>query len=443
MADIFLLITLIFYLIIFILLIACLVKAKKFNDEKYFKIYNGIILGVFITTYLYRIGFEIVLGDDLNLGFAVILNMFLYLVVFINLILLVIGVVFRKKIRNNDFYDNTSSKYTFLKSLLSVILISILTLLINYIINNNGNSAIGKNAINYLNKKYGNHDYKVVEIKKEYGYNGFIQHLDCYIVYIKSSINSSLIHVEVDPNAEVSSDNLLYTYYGNLNTVNNINEEVAKLQNYLNSYVDVELEIDSYDTPYDDIVTDIPLDYGKIPTRDELIDLINKNILSNYLIINVKENAIDNKLYSIEEAENMLKNIKFGNGFTYTIDGTTVYNDKNEIFKVYSSEEDLLNNLNKDIKLIDYRSSSVVEERLLNYYEKISNQIIDYYNNGIDWFVIKCKYKYDGGQDKVSDMYYGYIVITANKIYIGTKNGSNIRTSTESIKNYADKVVNR
>ena len=67
------------------------------------------------------------------------------------------------------------------------------------------------------------------------------------------------------------------------------------------------------------------------------------------ITLKIDETEIDNKLYSMQEAESVIKNIKFYDGSTYTLSGTTVYNNKGEIFKIYSSEEELLNNLNKSI----------------------------------------------------------------------------------------------
>lgn len=311
------------------------------------------------------------------------------------------------------------------------------------------NSRIEKRTVDYLESKYGNHNYNVIKIEEEYTYNGFNKHLSNYNVMVKNSVTNKNILVTIDADTNEYDDNLLNLYYENFdfykdsNVQKSIGDELEKLNAFLQKKVNVKLSLDSYDNDeyYPDI--SIPSDYGKIPTKKELYKLLSKYIIMNYLVITIDEDAIDNKLYSLNEAENVVRNIKFYDNSTYTLDGLTVYNEKKEIFKKYDSLSELLNNLNKDLMTVSQQSSIIIEDRLLEYYNEISKYIIKYYNNDLDWFLVNCYYNYDENKYKVNNLYNGYIVITNKKIYMSTNYGSDVRNHHNLINYYSKRIVNK
>lgn len=118
-----------FYLIAFILEIFALIKGIKLKDNKYFKIFWGIFLGILITLPLLR-NFNF-LSNINDLGTIIIVMFLIFGYIFVYFILGLISlIIYFKSIKNKKLND-TSHKFTFISSLLLIILVFAMVVLCN------------------------------------------------------------------------------------------------------------------------------------------------------------------------------------------------------------------------------------------------------------------------------------------------------------------------
>ena len=240
------------------------------------------MIAFFGLIYLEELGIEkLDLGDSL-MSFVVASLAFLT-----NIVLCVIGLIAKRKIKDESIKLNKMAFFTtIILILLSIIMMMIIPVLDEKITN----QIIEKNAINYLNKKYGNNDFEVTDIEKAYSYNGIIS---SYHTGYELRISSSALEDKFD----------LRTYENNPLMISKYSEEFIEEYYKKDLLKKYHLEFDMWiDEEY------IPDNCGHIPTFNELVDygaishiytwIKNKNkymynVNPDETINNIKETMLD------------------------------------------------------------------------------------------------------------------------------------------------------
>ena len=148
-------------------------------------------------------------------------------------------------------------------------------------VNGKEKREIKKYVENYLTKKYGDHDFKVTGIDYEYDMETLFDHSNPtgYMVYIKSDIVSDsfvTINGLYGDDYKVNSDYIIQDYYfpdlDGYATQAAIKNRTPRREIAALILKDLQEEFDSnaYGLESDYIKLNIPEDYGKIPTMDEL-----------------------------------------------------------------------------------------------------------------------------------------------------------------------------
>lgn len=176
------------------------------------------------------------------------------------------------------------------KGLKIIIIILIIVLLISYVGYRilNGPSVrikdkieIKKYAENYLTKKYGEHKFKVTSIEYEYDMTSLFDYSNPtgYFVEFKSDVVSDSWIIINGLNSNdyiIDSDYFIQDYYFPEQDSYNIYETMDKmkpkkaLETSLLNELRNEFEQDVYEVECNTILLNIPNDYGKIPTLEEL-----------------------------------------------------------------------------------------------------------------------------------------------------------------------------
>lgn len=302
---------LIFCIIQIIIQIISVIKLKKSKKSKYFNLFIGINIASFISTiyafYVFRkniLGLSDAIYCLLVCGFSFITN----------IVLLIIGLIVKKITKDNKIRINKNS---FFIGIFILLLNIIIIFILPTIVNNISLKLDEKKVINYLNNKYGNSNYKVISIYKEYSHYGmWDKYLSGYYYKIKSDYMKDTFIIKVDNNY-IEADYFLPVYFSqkyNLNYNleyhdwnNSLEYDFTDFNNYikdliknkmltLNKEVDPSVIYNDYIHSYSNIdgvkynsnYYIISSDNGKIPTIEELIrSLINYKKIH---LINIKMN---------------------------------------------------------------------------------------------------------------------------------------------------------
>ena len=297
---------LIFCIIQIIIQIISVIKLKKSKKSKYFNLFIGINIANFISTiyafYVFRkniLGLSDAIYCLLVCGFSFITN----------IVLLIIGLIVKKITKDNKIRINKNS---FFIGIFILLLNIIIIFILPTIVNNISLKLDEKKVINYLNNKYGNSNYKVISIYKEYSHYGmWDKYLSGYYYKIKSDYMKDTFIIKVDNNY-IEADYFLPVYFSqkyNLNYNleyhdwnNSLEYDFTDFNNYikdliknkmltLNKEVDPSVIYNDYIHSYSNIdgvkynsnYYIISSNNGKIPTIEELISsLINYNNYSSY-----------------------------------------------------------------------------------------------------------------------------------------------------------------
>lgn len=414
-----------YYIIDFMFLNLFLSKFRKTGNKDYWFKFKALFFTNFLLLY---IGYGYFVYSDLGTLDMGLLIMFIFIFcLMINILMGFIGFFTRKiMIKNNqyDYFLELESKFpifiNFIKIVISFAIVILISNLLNNIFEqrniNNNNSKI----INYLNKKYG---YSC----EFYGSKENISTYDDYEKFrmYSNCVENSFFVDETDNTSSRYQDDFLENYYygGNYSfdseykkdeqkIDDGIASELEKLSNYLNDYVTVSLDNSNGYYSYSDCV---PKDYGKIPTKTELYNLILQKVLEKEIIIRIDVDQIDNKLYSMEEAKEVLKSLKQDS--KYTISNLGVYKN-GKIVKQYSSELELLNNLLLDINVL----TPEIESELIEYYKKIALLISDFYPD-MKSLEFTCNY---------GKLHTAYIILDPENIYISPKYSGDYKIKEEA-----------
>lgn len=299
----------IYFGIILILEIVSIIIAKISKNKKYFKISNGLFFGLFPSLFLYCIYFLSNLfsydtGGWVQVAELIISMFFCILNLIIGLISLIFQIISQKK---NNFID-TSKKGTKIKYIFIVFIISSIIIFGQFVIRYNEKNMIENDIIQetmiYLKEKYGTDDFKILEIDREFAENGFmetnhLQNYDIDVMYIPDKIKFS-INLDVDSTRKVlresSNDTLISMYFDiyftNNDFKNDGNIAKEKLSDYLKSKeLNVEILLKNY--PYSFITQDVlSNDYGKIPTKTELYNILLDYYIKHKFKIKINEDEI-------------------------------------------------------------------------------------------------------------------------------------------------------
>lgn len=297
---------LIFCIIQIIIQIISVIKLKKSKKSKYFNLFIGINIASFISTiyafYVFRkniLGLSDAIYCLLVCGFSFITN----------IVLLIIGLIVKKITKDNKIRINKNS---FFIGIFILLLNIIIIFILPTIVNNISLKLDEKKVIIYLNNKYGNSNYKVISIYKEYSHYGmWDKYLSGYYYEIKSDYMKDTFIIKVDNNY-IEADYFLPVYFSqkyNLNYNleyhdwnNSLEYDFTDFNNYikdliknkmltLNKKVEPSVIYNNYIQSYSNIdgvkynsnYYIISSNNGKIPTIEELISsLINYNNYSSY-----------------------------------------------------------------------------------------------------------------------------------------------------------------
>ena len=237
-------------------------------------------------------------------------------ILFTNSILLIIGLAIKNKSiqkidetsdenEKNDENEKKSNKTSFLRVSMIILVCNLLIIFLVPIFTKQGTTnKVEDKVLNYLEQKYGNGNFKIVNVMKNYITNGFDKSLKTYYYEIKSDYmqNTFIVSIENDY-FYINDDYFLPVYYSEkcnlryelhcnrvLNSVE-VKYDFDKFDKYIaNSIKDIysiEIEREKVKDLYkaymkQDIGTKrsfrsiIPKDYGKIPSINELDELLVK-----------------------------------------------------------------------------------------------------------------------------------------------------------------------
>ena len=289
---------LIFGIILFIIQIVSIKKLKETEDSKYWDTFIGIAYGSFISLLIVycTLPFN---TEDLGDG---IIFLFVICIAFIaNLILLIIGLKIGLKIKkkHQKDYIYLNKKSTFVATL--VILLNIIILIVVPIVGGiNNRNLMTNNFQSYLNSKYGDNDFKIDYVEKNYSYDGII-----------SKSHSGY-------KAEISTPLLKETFtissYGtNPRGVNIVREDFVT--RYYNEKVNEYLS-EKYDLKFDLWVKEekIPDSLGHIPTFDELIEY---DAIDDFYLIKVDYDKTMRINYIPEVSVDLIKYLNITKNFSF------------------------------------------------------------------------------------------------------------------------------
>ncbi len=281
------------YIIEVIIQIFLLNRFIKRHVEKYWYEFLGITIIIFLSDILAYV----TLANNLATGYSEMVFICVSILC-CNLILWISGLIIKNKTKQlNDKNDKKIKRFPF----------SIIILVCNFIIIFIAPTLLKLNndkmsMMTYLEQKYGDGNYNVVKIRKQYSKaDGFFTGYDVsgYNYEIKSDYmeNTFIIHIN-NISSYISSDYFLPVYYSEKYNLdyelyyeyddrtkethydfdeleeyirNNIK---TKTEDFATEKVEIEDICRNYDVQYNPNYIIIPEDYGKIPSMDELIDLL-------------------------------------------------------------------------------------------------------------------------------------------------------------------------
>ena len=255
---------------------------KQDHKNKTWSVFSGL---TFTALILNIVVFAILItnSNDLNdVTLSILVGAF---VLFFNIIIIIAGLIIKRK--NNKKIDKKGlDKKAFIKTSLIVIVINLLAILIPLL----GQTIIYKVGETYINKyltqKYGESDYQVVKVEKDYSYNGIVdKFVSAYNYEMKSNYTKGSFVIKVDDNTfEIKSDYFLPVYYSEQNNLDYeiyikddiLHTDFDALVDYINSKLNKNL---SYYTIINGC-KDFSKSLGnnkKVPSLEQYIQYLNQN----------------------------------------------------------------------------------------------------------------------------------------------------------------------
>lgn len=348
------------FLLIVILIILLIVKIKvlrkelKENKKKLWPIYFSSLfaevsslLGIyFIRAELIGITFE---------GFITLAIISLGCIIE-NIILLIVGIIFyikqKKKIKNKKTKEKNHTLVKIILTFISILGFNLFITSIPVIHKTEIEKYIETYVEDYMTKKYGNGNFKVVNIAKNYSGGLWEPEVHSgYYVKIKNSYTNGIISMFIDGTTKetikVSSEFLLEDYHDEYEDYDYLtdyimNKKVKKVEESYQKEFNVDVDFSCY--------YKVPDDYGHIPSIDELVELCPVNTKHISITINdhvelknewdyIKRLAKYSLNYFNDKEEvNIYYTLNFRNGFIKINYSTvTIKVDKTE--KIFSKED--------------------------------------------------------------------------------------------------------
>ena len=182
-----------------------LIKVKKNGLKKDWHNFLGINIAVLISDIII---YQLLANTAIGLGSAIGALFVCGFTLIINILLLLIGFLMKRKIKKDKKNYFLTGILVFIFNI--VIMVSVPLLVSKITINK------GKNYVtDYLNKKYGNANYEVVNVYKNYdNYGMWDKYLSSYYYEIKSDYIDETFIVQIDESLEyITSDFFLPVYY--------------------------------------------------------------------------------------------------------------------------------------------------------------------------------------------------------------------------------------
>lgn len=182
-----------------------LIKVKKNGLKKDWHNFLGINIAVLISDIII---YQLLANTAIGLGSAIGALFVCGFTLIINILLLLIGFLMKRKIKKDKKNYFLTGILVFIFNI--VIMVSVPLLVSKITINK------GKNYVtDYLNKKYGNANYEVVNVYKNYeNYGMWDKYLSSYYYEIKSDYMDETFIVQIDESLEyITSDFFLPVYY--------------------------------------------------------------------------------------------------------------------------------------------------------------------------------------------------------------------------------------
>lgn len=208
--------------------------------------------------------------------------MFSLCIIVENIVFLIVGIILyikeKKKKKYNKKINYKSSIITIILSFLGICLLFGVFSALPVFYKNDIEKYIEESIINYLESKYGDGDFKVKTISKEYsgGLFGESEEFIGYTSYVKTSyLKNDYIYVSIDgidkESINISYDSFIGDYYDKdkddtiyyFEYIKDIKESRVKSE-YKNRF---NIDIDGYYYSYE-----VPFGFGRIPNEEELID---------------------------------------------------------------------------------------------------------------------------------------------------------------------------
>lgn len=283
-----------------IIQIKLLIKLKKECISKEWYSFLGTNIAIFISNIVaYSLfankanGLSDAIGCLLTCGFVLVSN----------IILFIIGLIIKRIIKNKF---KKSNKASFIKSSIIILICNLIILFVipGFISKNNLNTG-EKFIIKYLEKKYGNSNYEVVNIYEEYCNSGMWDKYLCgYYYEVKSDYMENTFIISVDDNfAYIDEDFFIPVYYSqkyNLKYIleyddwyTSIEYDFDEFNNYITTSIEDKYLVETKNLEIEDLYIDyvkswnnidgaeynsnyfiVSNNYGKIPSFDELIGLL-------------------------------------------------------------------------------------------------------------------------------------------------------------------------
>jgi len=284
-----------------IIQIVSIVKLKKTNDSKCWNIFIGITIASFISDAL---AYSVFANNAVGLSDAIACLFICGFSFIINIILLIIGLIIKKTVKNNTIKLDKSSFFT---GILIIIINSIILFALPIIATNITLKSGDRQVVSYLNDKYGNSNYRVINVYKEYSNSGmWDKYLSGYYYEIKSDYMEDTFIVSIDDNFNyIDADYFLPVYYSQKYNFNyslkyddwytSVDYDFEEFDNYIKKIIDKQYPMKSEKIDVSGIYCDyvnswssidgveynsnyyiVSANNGKIPTTQELVNQLIK-----------------------------------------------------------------------------------------------------------------------------------------------------------------------
>ncbi len=341
--------TMLYFCILIVLEVVNLFGGRK--DRKHFKAFNGmwfafilsmIIYAMYISTDLYT--YDTSEWDKLIPAFSLVMLFVINLI--IGVISLILQVVYKKKDTINTSKIGETLKYFLLVTLCSLIFI-VGQFMFRYFGKVKIDNEVKEEALSYLKEKYGTEEFEIVDIDREFGYNGFMSdgNINDYNVSVKykpSNISFNIrldvkhsysfmyfgiikINKKVKVSKSTSKDNFATNIYNIYlrnyedNFLGDVLKEKDNLQNYLKeNNISVMLLLNKGTFDYWKLDDIIPNNYGKIITKEDLYKIIIDYQMKHELEVVIDSSEVSSeglREYLINLSSNIIKYYKEVNGF--------------------------------------------------------------------------------------------------------------------------------